>query len=128
MLITSCVLQGRRKAYGDLAWQRKSGRLARVVEDSSGVLSEAPVFEDQAEQFESSFEMPETSSPPPVDPELLRAVSSVVMGCPFLNQMKEIMRKLREEDHHSVNFDEEPEPPEGPKNSLPLREGEISPV
>ena len=98
-------------------------------EDSSGVLSEAPVFEDQPDQFGSPFEMEGTNSPPPVDPKMLRAVNSVVMGRPFLNQMKEIMRELRAEENHSIHSDEEPDHPEGPrKQPTPQGGGDISSI
>ena len=40
-----------------------------------------------------------TSNPPTIDPELIQAINYVIMGRPFLKQMKEIFKEIRDEEN-----------------------------
>ena len=108
-----------RKIYGSKAWERPSIRLVRISENFDRVLSESQFTEsDQLVQLESPVRMSGTSNPPTIDPEIVRAVNYVIMGRPFLEHMKEILKEIRDEENatrqdRTVQAEGEPEhPPE----------------
>ena len=88
-------------------------RLIRIVEESSGVLQPRP---DQCVPSDSPIKMSGTSNSPTVDPEVVQAVTQVIMGRPFLEQMKEILKEIWDEENatrqdRTVRAEGEPEHP-----------------
>ena len=58
--------------------------------------------------------MSEASNPPPVDPEIIQAINYVIMGRSFFDQMKELLKEIREEENVARNIGQNSR--EGPLN------------